>query len=239
MNANLRKLTTAGAIGLAGVTGVAFAVVPAVAAPAGQEVTGAAATTTETATDTATDTEDRPFVEQRQERIAEALEGLVEDGTIDQDQADAVAEELAGSGVLGPRHRGGGMGLGGPGVGLDAAAEALGLTTDELFDALRDGDSLTDIAEAQGVEVDTLVASLVAAAEERITAAVEDGRLTQEQADELISGLEERIAEHVEDGIPAGIGRGTRGGPAGSGSAEDAGYGFGRGMHRGGAGYDA
>jgi len=149
------------------------------------------------------------------ERITEALSGLVSDGSITQEQADEVATTLDEAG-LGDRggHRGGGPDLG-------AAATALGMTEDELRTALEaDGTTLADVAEEQGVEVDTLVDALVTAQQERIASAVEDGDLTQEQADERLAGLEERITERVNSAEPFG-GRGH--GPHGDrdGEADD------------------
>src|SRR3546814_2160269 len=58
--------------------------------------------------------------------VEDALEPLVADGTITADQADAVEDALQDAR---PERRG-------PGPGLEAAAEALGMTDDELRDAL-------------------------------------------------------------------------------------------------------
>jgi len=77
---------------------------------------------------------------------------------------------------------------------FDAAAEALGLTPEELFAELHAGKSLADIAEAQGVDLeavhDAMKAARVEAMKQAIQQAVEDGRLTQEKADWLLEGLE-------------------------------------------------
>ena len=148
------------------------------------------------------------------ERITEALSGLVSDGSITQEQADEVAGTLSEAGI-GER--------GGPGGGgrfdLAAAATALGLTEAELRTALEaEGTSLADVAEDQGVEVDTLVDALVAAAEERIAQAVEDGEMTQEQADEGLADLEQRVTDRVNSDRPGPHGR-PGGGPGRHGSA--------------------
>jgi hypothetical protein len=127
----------------------------------------------------------------REDRIRDALAGLVEDGSITDAQADEVATTLAGSGL-------GGHGHGGGRLDLSAAATALDMTEDELREALRaDDTSLADVAGQQGVEVATLVDALVTAQQERIDQAVEDGDLTQEQADERLADLEERVTERV------------------------------------------
>ncbi|MBJ7453432.1 MAG: hypothetical protein JHC71_15325 [Blastococcus sp.] len=141
------------------------------------------------------------------DRITEALSGLVSDGSITQEQADEVASTLDEAGIgHGGGHRGGGF-------DLSAAATALGMTEDELRTALEtDGTTLADVAGDQGVEVDVLVDALVTAQQERIAAAVEDGRITQEQADERLADLEERVTERVNSEPPVGgPGHGFRG----------------------------
>ena len=100
--------------------------------------------------------------------------------------------------------------------------DVLGLSADEIREALADGGSLADLAEAQGVAVDELEAALVAAATERIEEAVADGEIDAERADEVLAELDERVAEMVtrvpsEDGAwgrghGRGHGHGLRGG---------------------------
>ena len=142
------------------------------------------------------------------ERIKSALSGLVDDGSLTQEQADEVATTLSEAGVGRGGHRGGDR------LGLETTAEALGMTEDDLRTALEpDGTSLADVAEDQGVDVDTLVDALVQAQQERIAQAVEDGRLTQEEADERLADLEQRVTERVNSDHP-GPGHHGRGGPA-------------------------
>lgn len=199
---------TAGVVGLSGMVGLATVAT----ATSDDDATPPGATVTE-----------------RVERLTDALSGLVEEGTIDKAQAEAVAEELAQQPGFG---RGPGWGHEGMraamGVGLEVAAETLGLTEDEVREALRDGSTLADLAEAEGVTTQTLVDALVAAAEERIAAAVEDGRLTQEQADERLADLADRVTSHVEDGGPGadGLGRQGHGRGAGMGTGPGAGNGM-------------
>ena len=85
---------------------------------------------------------------------------------------------------------------GGPWTMFDTAAEALGLTPEELFAELRTGKSLAEIAEAKGVEVQTVYDAMNAARgeamQQALQQAVEDGRITQEQADQMIERLENR-----------------------------------------------
>lgn len=164
------------------------------------------------ATAATTQTTPEEAVGDRVSKIKEALSGLVSDGTITQEQADSVATTLDEQLPKGrPGHGGpGGRGGFGGGAGLEAAADTLGVPVEELRTALRDGQSLADVAETQGVSTDDLVAALVEAAEARLADAVTDGRLTQEQADERAADLPERIGEMVER---EGLGRGGRGGP--------------------------
>jgi hypothetical protein len=144
------------------------------------------------------------------------IDAAVEAGTLTEAQAAELKERLAAGDVplvgLGPglgHHR-----FGPHLVDLDAAASYLGVTQDELRTAVHeDGQTLAEVAEAEGKSVDGLVAALVSAARERLAEAVEDGRLTEAQRTEKLAELEERIRTTVEDGLPARPGFGFRGGP--------------------------
>jgi hypothetical protein len=136
--------------------------------------------------------------------IKDALSGLVGDGSITQEQADEVATTLDEAGL------GGGGGHHGRGLDLAAAAEALGMGEDDLRTALEaDGATLAQVAEDRGVAVDTVVQALVTAEEERIAQAVTDGRITQQQADERLADLEQRVTDRVNAAFEA-AGRGGR-----------------------------
>ncbi len=151
------------------------------------------------------------------ERITDALSGLVSDGSLTQEQADEVATTLGDAGI-GEHH-------GGPHGGrldLAAAAAALDLTEEELRTALEpEGTTLAQVAEDQEVPVDTLIDALVQAEQDRIAQAVEDGRLTQEEADDRLAEVEERVTERV-NSADVGHGHGPRGGgPDGDTTQED------------------
>ncbi|MGQ9490100.1 MAG: hypothetical protein ACUVR4_05365 [Anaerolineae bacterium] len=77
---------------------------------------------------------------------------------------------------------------------FDAIAEALGLTPTQLFEQLHSGKTLSEIAEAQGVDLakvqEAANAARVQAMKDAIAQAVKNGRITQEQADWLLQGLE-------------------------------------------------
>jgi len=98
---------------------------------------------------------------------------------------------------------------------LNAAAEVLGMTADELSAALEEGKTLDDLATAAGVDIQDVKDAISAVhAEEMkagIAAAVADGSMSQEKADWLLEGL----AKGFLDGHGFGLGgpRGGRGVP--------------------------
>jgi hypothetical protein len=137
--------------------------------------------------------------------VQEALGGLVDDGTITQEQAAAVETALGDA----RQERGTGRGLGHH-LGLSAVAEALGVSEDELRTALQDGRTIAEVAADEGVEVQAVVDAVVAAQREHLDEKLADGDLTQEQADELLAGADERVTAMTEDEWSS-----FRGGPGG------------------------
>jgi hypothetical protein len=99
-----------------------------------------------------------------------------------------------------PPWEGRGLGLfgwsGGSWTIFDTIADALGLSPNELFTESHDeGKTVSEIADEQGVDLDTVRDALNArraeARQEAIQQAVEDGRITQEQADWMLEGIEQ------------------------------------------------
>jgi hypothetical protein len=107
------------------------------------------------------------------------------------------------------RGPGGGRGLGLE--GLQVAAEALDMTTDELINELQSGKTLEELANEAGVDIQAVQDAIQAAQEEqlraRIEQAVSEGAMTQEKADWLLEGLEKGFL----DGPGFGFGFGPRG----------------------------
>ena len=108
----------------------------------------------------------------------------------------------------------------------EAIAEMLGLTTDEVRAEIEAGNSLADIAEANGVDSQDLVDLMVAQATERVEAKVEAGDITEAEATEKLADAEERAEEKVNS--TDGFGdrgrrgnRGERGDRDGAGETED------------------
>ena len=98
--------------------------------------------------------------------------------------------------------------------GLDAAASYLGLTDAQLRSQFQSGKSLADVAKAQGKSVDGLVQAIVDAAKKKVEAAISAGRLTQTQADSILSGLKSHVSDFVNRTPPRfGLRNGFRGGP--------------------------
>jgi hypothetical protein len=216
MRTTRAKVVLAGTLALTGLTGGAV-LVPALATAATSEQSASAA------------------VGDRVDRIKQALQGLVDDGTITAEQQDRVAttlgESMPGRGNgLGRGHGPGGMGPGkglghgaGGGIALGVAASTLGMTPPELMASLREGKSLADVAGEKGVSVEDLTAALVEAAEQRLAEKVTAGELTQEQADERKAELAERVDAAVQrEGFPGrGNGMGHGWGPGGRPGAPD------------------
>jgi hypothetical protein len=73
-------------------------------------------------------------------------------------------------------------------------ASALGLKPVDLFQNLHDGKSLADIATAQGKDIAAVQqaaqAAQTQAAKDAINQAVKDGRLTQDQANWMLQGID-------------------------------------------------
>ena len=155
-----------------------------------------------------TDETDAPAAEQGQSRIMEKLGPLVEDGTLTEAQAEAVAQVLAD----GPR------GHGKRGPGFDGIAEFLGTTVDEIREALQAGSTLADVAADNGSSADALIDYMVEEATERLDQAVADGKIDEAEKAEKLAEITERITDRVNGEFePGDRGPGRRGpgGPRG------------------------
>lgn len=73
---------------------------------------------------------------------------------------------------------------------LDAAAEALAIEKGDLIQRVRDGSTLEEIANTEGVTYDTVAGAIKEVASSQLASAVAQGRLTQERADEITAKLE-------------------------------------------------
>ena len=142
------------------------------------------------------------------ERLQEVLKPLVDDGTITQAQADAVIEALQAAGPQGGPGRPGGRG---PGFAI--VAETLGLTEAEVRDAISNGQTLAQLAEANGSSAAALVDAILADIKTHVYEKVAAGDLTQEAADARLAEAETRVTEFVNNTKPPQRGPGHPGGP--------------------------
>jgi polyhydroxyalkanoate synthesis regulator phasin len=183
----------------------------------------------------------------------QVIEQAVDEGVLSQEQADGMLERMESGfgfkdmpfgqggrmsgemgGEMGGRmsgEMGGEMGgrmsgrIGGPENSLiSVAADQLGLTVDELLAELEDGRSIADVAEQRGVDAQTIADAYIAVRTERLDEAVAEGRITQEQADEMLAHVTEEMAEHLNEPFDE---------EHGSGDCQDEPFGdFGRGGQR-------
>ena len=92
----------------------------------------------------------------------------------------------------------------GGGKHLEVAAQAIGIEVDALREALRDGQTIAEVAQANDVEVQAVVDAIVADISARIDEGVANGRLTEEEADEKKAELPERVTARVNGERPEG-----------------------------------
>lgn len=138
------------------------------------------------------------------ERLRDLLQQLVDDGTLEESQADAVVQllienrpERPGPGDRGPGDRGPGGHHRGPGFDGEVVAGLLGIDADTLRTELRAGNSIADIATANDVDPQTVIDALVDEAEAHIDQMVEDGRLTDDEAATRLEQIADRITARV------------------------------------------
>ena len=112
------------------------------------------------------------------------LQTLVDDGTLTSSQLDAVVAALEAARPMGDGMGQHGRGHGGPGMGgdrgekrqemLTAAADAIGITADELKTAIEGGQTIAQVAEANGKSVQSVIDALVAQASADLTQRITD-----------------------------------------------------------------
>lgn len=98
-----------------------------------------------------------------------------------------------------------GIGRGGPGgpggrgffAAKDQIAQFLGITEAQLQTELN-GKSLAQVAQANGKSRDQLIQFIVTSAQQRLAADVQAGRITQQQADQRLAELRDRVGEMVD-----------------------------------------
>jgi hypothetical protein len=114
----------------------------------------------------------------------------------------------------GPGGPHGGRGL--EGAALEAVANVLNMSTDDLKTALSSGQTLQDLADKAGVDMQAIKDALNTVhrteMRDRITQAVADGAMTQEKADWLLEGLDKGFLDGPGFGFGPGFGGHPRNG---------------------------
>jgi polyhydroxyalkanoate synthesis regulator phasin len=145
-----------------------------------------------------------------QQALIDRVNQAVKDGRLTQQQADAVIAQIkagnfplvapgVGGGFGGKRHF---RGPGGPGMGpfgdvMNAAATYLGVTPAQLQAARQGGKTLEQIAKDKGKSVDGLKTAMHNAAKAQLDTAVKNGKLTQQQADRILTGVDQWISHEI------------------------------------------
>jgi AraC-like DNA-binding protein len=140
------------------------------------------------------------------------VDAALKEGRITQAEADALKQRIESGDyppffgpLFGPRF---GPDFNRPGIPplffgekLSSAAEYLGLTEAELRAKLNEGQTLAQIANARGKSVAGLKDAMLKATKAKLDQLVEDGRLTQTEADEMY----DRFQSHIDDLIQHGM----------------------------------
>jgi hypothetical protein len=138
---------------------------------------------------------------------AQADDTVTTDTVIEQPAVvDNVDIETGERGPRGDRQERGDHGDRGPrsdrGDRAQATADLLAIDVEDLQAAFQQGQTLAEIAEANDVDVQTIIDAKVAEVTERLNAAVEAVRLTAAEADEKLADLEAQVTTRVNEGGP-------------------------------------
>jgi hypothetical protein len=146
------------------------------------------------------------------------LAAAVKAGTLTQDQADTIKARRAADGTVLSLGRGGPGGRGGRHFLLEDAAKAIGITQASLKTQLREGKTLTQIAQAKDKTLAEVKAAVKKTAIARLDADLKASKLTKTQYDHAVERLDDQL-EHLGDARFGGRGGGPRReNPAGSGT---------------------
>jgi lipoate-protein ligase A len=130
------------------------------------------------------------------EAQSEIIDNAVAEGRLTEEQAaklKARIEEYGPLSIIGRRdHDGKGL-CHGARLVVGAAAEVLGKEPAEVAAAVKSGESLAEQARAQGMSVEEFKAALLDTVKRMLQAKVDEGTITQVQADRIFAGIEENI----------------------------------------------
>jgi hypothetical protein len=128
----------------------------------------------------------------QQAALDQVLQDAVASGRLKQEQADKIKEQpkLAGALLM---KRGAERIKAAFGDIFAAAANALGMSPDELKVELRNGKSVAQIASEKNIPLSDVKTAVTSEITNNVNEAVANGDLRQEQADKILSGLSERL----------------------------------------------
>jgi len=104
---------------------------------------------------------------------------------------------------------------------LSVAAKAIGISEADLQTALRSGQTIAQVAKAHNVDLQKVIAALVANEQDELAADVKAGRLTQAQADQMKATLTQRITDRVNGTCHGGPDGPSHDGPGHDGPGHD------------------
>ena len=164
----------------------------------------------------------------RRNTIAAVTAGLIAGGAIGfvagvpglTSAADVVVDTVADTADHDGDHDGR-RGHGKGGEQMATVAEVIGVDAAELKAAFAAGQSVADVAEANGVALDDVVAAVVADMEAHIAEHVAEGELSQDEADAKLADATDKVTERLST-VPSemgkrGVDHGERRGPGGRG----------------------
>ena len=93
---------------------------------------------------------------------------------------------------------------------IETLTNVLGISVEDLQAAKDNGQSIADVARAQGVDVQSVIDSLLANAQARIDAKIADGRIDADRAADRLTTIEERITARINGEQVERNGRGHR-----------------------------
>ncbi len=97
----------------------------------------------------------------------------------------------------------GGMGWRWGGTMPEALANALGMTTDELTQALQGGQTVADLIKAKNLTVEQVVTKLLATRQAALQKAVDAGQLTADQMKLMLDNMRQQMTQNLQNGTCA------------------------------------
>ena len=133
------------------------------------------------------------------------VDQAVVDGKLTEEEAATIRERIESGDApfFFPGHGRHHRGYGPAHPALGNVAEFLGVEPKDVLDGLQNGQSLAQIAEANGKTRDELKNYLLDELTDKVNQAVENGRITQERADEILANAPDRIDQQIDrEGLP-------------------------------------